>query len=134
MTAGHPRSFTSVKQLQKGIDAYLEDCKANDRPLSVSGLASDLGVCRETVFEYQKGTYGDEYSNPIKKVVQQIESAHAEGLLSGKLNTTGAIFTLKNNHGWKDQQHIEQTGESTQRLIVSVEDDEAMDDELENEY
>ena len=132
--AGKPRAFTSVDQLQDGIKAYLVDCEEKERPLTVSGLAADLEVNRETIFAYQRGTYGEEYSDPIKKVVQKIESEHAEGLLSGKLNTTGAIFTLKNNHGWKDQQHIEKTGETTQNVIVTVADDQAMDDELEDEY
>lgn len=134
MPGGQPRSFSSVEQLQTGIDAYKADCELNNRPLCMSGLASDLGVDRKTVYEYSVGNYGDEFSPPIKEVIQLIESAHAEGLLSGKLNTTGAIFTLKNNHGWKDQQHIENTGETTQRLIVTVQDDVDMDAELEDEY
>lgn len=103
MGAGRPRAFNSVEHMQGAIDEYLNACKTLKRPLSISGLAADLGVSRETVFSYQRGTYGAEFSDPIKRVVQKIEAQTAEGLLSGSVSTAGAIFTLKNNHGWKDQ-------------------------------
>ena len=75
----------------------------------MSRLAVHLGIGRSTLFEYASGKYGEEYSDTIKKAVQLIEAEHVEGLLTGKLNTAGVIFTLKNNHGWKDRQHIEET-------------------------
>ena len=132
---GRPRAFESVEQLQEGIDAYLADCVMNERPLTVSGLAADLGVDRQTVFEYQRGTYGAEYSYPIKKVVYKIEAQQAEGMITGKLNTTGAIFSLKNNHGWEDRKQVERSGETTQKIIrVTVADDKAMDEALEDEF
>ena len=103
--AGRPRAFKTVKQLQAGIDAYI----ATDEPLSMAGLAASLYVNKETVFAYQRGTYGDEYSDPIKRVVDLIEAQTVTGLLASKLNTAGAIFILKNNFGYKDQRHIEET-------------------------
>ena len=121
MTAGHPRSFTSVKQLQKGIDAYYAECKGGmsisvkgvpteiDEPLSVSGLAESLGISRVTLHLYSKGEYDEagEYSYAIKKAVAKIERAKIARATLGLYDKTICIFDLKNNHGWKDQQHIE---------------------------
>ena len=103
--AGRPRAFKTVVQLQKGIDAYL----VTDEPLSMAGLAASLGVNKDTVYVYQRGEYGDEYSDPIKKVVDLIEAQTVTGLLASKLNTAGAIFILKNNFGYRDQRYIEET-------------------------
>lgn len=119
MPAGRPRAFATVEDLQQGIDAYIAEALVTDDPISVSGLAAHLEVNRDTIFAYAKGDNGDEFSDPLKKVVQKIEAQHVTGLLKGQLNPTGCIFTLKNNHGWKDEKHIKE--ESTQTHSVDKE-------------
>jgi hypothetical protein len=106
-----PRSFTSVDDLQDGIDSYLAECKADDRPLTIAGLCVQLGICRETLSQYANGEYDDEenlYSDTLKNTKTIIEMNKNEGLLTGKYNPAGAIFDLKNNHGWKDRKETEE--------------------------
>ena len=137
MTAGRPRAFETVEDLQQGIDAYYAECEAIDEPLTVSGLADSLGVSRETVHTYSSGEYDNDehkYSDTIKKAVTKIERDKIAKAMLGKYDRTICIFDLKNNHGWKDQQHIENTGNTTQRIVVTVADDDAMDADLEDEY
>lgn len=122
--AGRPRAFKSVAELEKGIDAYfaspgtiqinVKDVGLLDvsEPLSVSALADSLGVNRDTLHQYSVGAYGDEYSDAIKKAVAKIERDKVSKAIVGQYDRTIAIFDLKNNHGWKDQQHIEQTGKN----------------------
>jgi hypothetical protein len=43
----------------------------------------------------------------IKAIEETLELRLAKGLLAGKLNATGAIFTLKNKYKWKDKHDIE---------------------------
>jgi hypothetical protein len=43
----------------------------------------------------------------IKTIEEILELRLAKGLLTGKLNPAGAIFTLKNKYQWKDRHDIE---------------------------
>ena len=116
--AGRPRAFATVDELQQGIDAFFAECAADERPLTVSRLALHLGVDSSTLREYRAGGYDDtdEFSAPIKKAIQQIEADKAEKAITGKYNSTFAIFDLKNNHGWRDEKHIKE--ESKREISV----------------
>jgi hypothetical protein len=59
-------------------------------------------------------------SETIKKVDSIIESRNVAGGINSKLNPTMVIFNLKNNYGWKDQQHIEQNQKNTSRVEVEI--------------
>jgi hypothetical protein len=69
------------------------------KPYTVSGLAVFLDTSRETLMDYQ-GRKG--FSDAIKRAKERCYSYTEEFLLSGK-NPTGAIFSLKNNYGWRDK-------------------------------
>lgn len=113
-------AFATVEELQQGIDKYFAEpgkvtinvkdvglVEVNE-PLSVSALADSLGVCRDTLHEYSRGTYGDEYSDTIKKAITKIERDKVSKAMIGQYDKTIAIFDLKNNHGWKDKKEIEE--------------------------
>lgn len=115
--AGQPRAFKSVKELEKGVDSYFAECNNNEfvlyragseiktsEPLTVSGLASSLGVDRMTLFRYAKGEYGDQYCDTIKKARAKIERDKLAKAMLGFYDKTICIFDLKNNHGWKDRE------------------------------
>ncbi len=100
------RAFKFDGELKDGIAGYLSACEAAERPLTIAGLCVHLGICRDTISLYANGEYDDEcncYSDTLKKVKLQIEMDKNEGLLLGRYNAAGAIFDLKNNHGWKDK-------------------------------
>lgn len=63
--------------------------------------------------EWEKTHEG--FSNAIKRVRELQEARTYRGALRGQLNPTMAIFGLKNNHGWRDQQTLEHTGDVTVR-------------------
>ena len=121
MPGGQPRSFQTLEALQQGIDGYYQDCKDNpikfhkhgaeieiSEPLTVSGLASFLDVSRETLHQYSRGTYGDEYSDAIKVAIAKIERDKVAKAMLGIYDRSICIFDLKNNHSWKDQQAPEE--------------------------
>ena len=104
------KSFNNVQELKDGIDEYLASCITDERPLTMSGLCVHLKITRETLSVYARGEYddninndNDSYSDTIKRVKLQVEMDKNEGLLTGKYNPAGAIFDLKNNHGWRDR-------------------------------
>ena len=121
-----PRKIDSPETLQAAFDEYIGHCKSYTKPvLSNSGKLVDVPTPRvPTVGEFcqfmkmERHTldeYGarPEFSATIKNIHAQIHDAKQIALLNGEGNTTGLIFDLKCNHGWKDKINIEHEGEVT---------------------
>lgn len=104
MNTGRPLKYTSVKAMQKDIDKYFAECDENKKPYTVSGLAYALGTNRQTLLNYEEK---EEFFDTIKKAKAKIEVFNEEQLYNKDVPTTGIIFNLKNNYGWKDKQEIE---------------------------
>jgi len=68
------------------------------KPYTVSGLAIYLKTSRETLMNYEKR---DEYFDTIKNAKDRVYAFVEESLFKGR--PTGAIFSLKNNYGWKNK-------------------------------
>jgi hypothetical protein len=123
---GRPRKIESPEALQQAFDEYMEHCATFTKSLlSNSGKLVDVPTPRvPTVGEFcrfikmERHTL-DEYalregfSATIKSIHAQIHDAKQIALLNGEGNTTGIIFDLKCNHGWKDKTTIEHEGEIT---------------------
>ena len=104
MNTGRPLKYTSVKAMQKDIDKYFAECDENKKPYTISGLAYALGTNRQTLLNYEEK---DEFFDTIKKAKAKIEVVNEEQLYNKDVPTTGIIFNLRNNYGWKDKQEIE---------------------------
>ena len=102
--AGRPRLYESTEDMQTKIDEYFFDEETKGKP-TMSGLAYFLG------FEDRHGLshYANypEFSTTVKKARSRVEMA-LEVHLYGQA-VTGAIFSLKNNFGWKDKREIDAT-------------------------
>lgn len=96
MPGGRPRLYTSVEEVEEIIDNYFLSLDS-DEIATISGLAMALGMSTETLREYAKK---DEFSGPIKKARQKVETSWEKALLRGG---SGPIFWLKNNAGWRDK-------------------------------
>ncbi len=105
---GRPRLFTDVKALQTRITAYFKVCDRDNRIYTIGGLAEALGVVRQTLLNYEGKP---EFLDTIKKAKTRIEARIEEMGLLGKVNSTFAIFWLKNNAGWRNEQHIKSESE-----------------------
>lgn len=116
---GRPLKFQSPEELDKRIDAYFDE---DDFP-TITGLALYLDTSRETLREYSERP---EFVDSIKRAVDRCEHFVNRGMLSGKLNVTGAIFNLKNNYGWKDktEQDLTSNGDSISPVMVKFVSDE----------
>lgn len=54
----------------------------------------------------------EEFSDLVKKAIEKQEAYIIDGAIKNKLNSTFAIFRLKQpQHGWRDQSQLETTGE-----------------------
>lgn len=134
---GRPMKYKDIKELQTAIDEYFDWCDNRIRtvyskksdgvieiidaaPYTMSGLASHLGIDRDTVLNYSKR---DEFFGTIKAARERVHADVEQRLMEG--NATGAIFNLKNNFGWKDrtEQDITTGGETIFAPIVRIIDE-----------
>lgn len=121
MNVGRPLKYKSVKAMQKDIDKYFADCDENGKPYTVSGLAYALNTNRQTLLNYEEN---EEFFDTIKRAKAKIECFNEEALYSKDVPTTGVIFNLKNNYGWKDKQEFEANVTYEDSLKRVVDEDE----------
>jgi ribosomal protein S14 len=110
-SAGRPPKYTEPSKMEVAIDDYFTQCKADDRPYTIMGLALALGMCRDTLCEYAKN---GEFSDIVKNAKLKVELSVEERLFAG--NPTGCIFWLKNHAGYKDKHETELTGKDGETL------------------
>ena len=121
---GRPMKYETAKQLERLFDAYIEECKRDERPLTITGLANAIEMSRESLIEY---SHKDEFVDTIKKYKSIVLQSLEERLVAGKSNPTGVIFNLKNNYGWEDKRVVESNNTN---VTLSIEDIEARKREL----
>ena len=68
--SGRPLKFKTPEKMQVEIDAYFNKCKADERPLTVIGLANALDIDRLTLINYAKRPA---FVNTIKRAKARIE-------------------------------------------------------------
>jgi hypothetical protein len=64
-----------------------------------------VGVPSKHVYDFE------EFSDPIKVLIDKKEAALERKALDGEVNTTMAVFSLK-QLGWSDKQQVEHSGET----------------------
>lgn len=118
---GRPLAFKTVEELDQKIDEYFDWCDNriqtvyskksdgvievnNPAPYTMSGLASWLGIDRDTLLRYSKK---EDFYGTIKAAREKVHADVETRLMEN--NATGAIFNLKNNFGWRDEKNIDLT-------------------------
>lgn len=112
--AKRPKYYT-VEQVDERIEAYFKECADEDIYPTVSGLAYEMDICRDTLLRYKKLDESEELSyisdvevrkkisNSIKRAYKFIEEGYEDKLVNGKTQAIGTIFALKNNFRWVDK-------------------------------
>jgi hypothetical protein len=86
---------------------------ADPAPYTMSGLARFLGVDRDTLLRYSKK---EEFYGTIQAAKAKVEEDVETRLLEGR-SSSGAIFALKNNHGWVDKTEVDNKHEMVQPIL-----------------
>lgn len=125
---GRPPAFNSVEELEQAINEYFDHCDNRIRhvydkksgtvleiidpePYTMAGLAYAIGIDRKTLYNYSKH---QDFFPTIKKARSKVQTDVERRLMEGQ--ATGAIFNLKNNFGYKDEQQIQVTN-PTQEIL-----------------
>jgi len=115
-----PRKFQDLEALETAINEYFQDCDNRNVPYTISGLAYTLHTSRRTLLNIQQGGYyPTEFIQLINLTKAKILCQLEEGMLSGRYNPAGSIFTLKNNFGYVDK--IETTIEVKDSIADTLE-------------
>ena len=128
---GRPAKYETVEDMQKLIVEYFNECEAEGKKPTVSGLGYVLGLSRKQLLEYEnyidKENVFDRFDdsiklgfrNTIKDAKRFIESCLEDKLINGTTTPIGLIFALKNNYGWVDKQEVVNTNNN---IEVKLED------------
>ena len=99
----------SAEQVEERIRQYHVYCLEHDMKPDMSGMAMALGTFRQTLWRWENGIESNKPAgvrDAIKKGREMNENIMVQMMQNGKLNPVTAIFLLKNNHGYKDQQDV----------------------------
>lgn len=133
MTAGRPLEYKGEETVME-VEVYLQGCKdeeyrriktegdsstSYDNKLrvklpSIEGLANELKISRETVYDWERKY--PEFSDIIKRVRQEQAKRLIDCGLSGDYNPTIAKVLLT-KHGYRDSQEL--TGKDGKDLNIS---------------
>lgn len=102
-----PREWDRAELLEQ-FEQYIE---STDIPI-VAQFADSAGIDRQRLYEW------DEFKDALKRCVQRKEAQLEFMALSGRVNCTMAIFSLK-QLGWKDTHHNEHTGKDGGPLVIT---------------
>ena len=103
---GRPRILRSPEQLDALVDEYVQQCRDNDEPLTLTGLILHVGLSSRSALDNYEGRPG--FLNSVKRAKLLIENGY-EIDLRRTGNPAGSIFALK-NMGWSDRQEFEFRG------------------------
>lgn len=137
-----PRVLNDVEKVQIKIDRWIADRRANDKPLTKTGLALALGISKDTLYRLERENdrrnaqlvidtnTGEEHllsvSDLIKRAVLAIEEDLNERAICR--GSVGAIFALKNWYGYADKKDIGvsqgTTAQAAERALTSAQIDE----------
>lgn len=124
---GRPLKFETLEELELKISEYFgmcdphiakrkvmreradgthfvaeEECITDQIPYTVTGLALFLDTSRQTLINYEERP---EFFDAIARAKLKCEQFAEQHLYTGK-TPAGAVFTLKNNFGWKDESTV----------------------------
>jgi hypothetical protein len=116
------------EEMNRRIDEYFELCEEKEDAPTWEGVAISLGPTKQTLSEWMHRN--DHIGESTKRAKAYCEQWIAKKMIMGKIPPIGAIFTLKNNYGWKDQKDLDVTskGQSIMGInYVSPTDAEVLD-------
>jgi serine protease inhibitor len=127
MGAGRPTKYNDAV-LEKTQD-YIKNFKSyGDMVPSVAGLADELGVARETVYDWCRQPEKCQFSDIVKRISTKQERELINGTLSGEFNAQVGRMML-GKHGYTETSQIDNissdgsmaTGKPTKIELVAYE-------------
>jgi len=107
---GRPRKFQDIADFEAEIAAYFAGRDAAEKPYTMHGLARALGCSRNTILNYEQYDDASAFVRAIKEARERVAEWTEDRLHTKGYHPASAIFSLKNNFGWKDVQEVQHQG------------------------
>lgn len=112
--AGQPTKYN--KEMLKDAKRYTKDCTEFEQIIpSVSGLATALGVSKQTLYNWADIPENKEFFDTLQLLHTNQETKLLNGGLSGNYNAQITKLMLA-NHGYSDQPKTQET----QKPVVNI--------------
>jgi hypothetical protein len=111
---GRPKKYTPefIAQLGQKLKKWIKDPKN----WWICNFAIENDIWEQRIYEFAQ--QDEDFSETLKKAEQIQKSRLVQLALAKKVDTTMAIFALKNVAGWRDKHEHEHTGESTIKIKI----------------
>lgn len=119
VTAGRPSKYSDeiCRKARLYVAGGYADC--GDVIPQIAGLAMEIGISRETVYEWASDPEKKEFSDIVANCMSAQERKLVNGSLLGTMNPTiSKLLLVKHGHSERIQQEV--TGADGQALALSV--------------
>ena len=100
-----PIDISDPIQVEDRLDWYFNHCIESDMKPTVKGFCNSLGISRNTLFEWRRGTFrADTHQAIVCRAYDLLEELWENYMQNGKINPVSGIFLGKNNFGYMDKQ------------------------------
>lgn len=97
------RKVENAEQLEERLAHFFLTCIENGELPAVEKMALALGVHRQTIWDWEKGSRGPEFSYLIRNAKSMISAIEGELAMKGEIDKTVYIFRAKNFFGMSDR-------------------------------
>lgn len=101
---GPAKKYPTPEEFDAAVDAYVQECKDEGKPVTWTGLALGMGFGGR--FNIDQYAHYPGFEHSVQRARTIVEHNYELRLHSG--SPTGAIFALK-NMGWRDDRAMDMT-------------------------
>lgn len=128
---GRPYAFSSIEQLDKDLDDYIDLCSRTNTTPTVASVALWLDCDRDTIYAHA-GNSNSIFSGTCKRIINMCHIALENRAIGNGMNSVLYMFLGKNYFGLKDDKNITVTP-ATSNSTNSQETMDAIQKQIEEE-
>ena len=128
---GRPYAFSSLEQLDKDLDDYIDLCSRTNTTPTVASVALWLDCDRDTIYAHA-GNSNSIFSGTCKRIINMCHIALENRAIGNGMNSVLYMFLGKNYFGLKDDKNITVTP-ATSNSTNSQETMDAIQKQIEEE-
>ena len=128
---GRPYAFSSLEQLDKDLDDYIDLCSRTNTTPTVASVALWLDCDRDTIYAHASNS-NSIFSDTCKRIINMCHIALENRAIGNGMNSVLYMFLGKNYFGLKDDKNITVTP-ATSNSTNSQETMDAIQKQIEEE-
>lgn len=130
---GRPKAFSSMEQLEKDLDEYIELCRRTDTTPTVASVALWLDCDRDTIYNHANNP-NSTFFGTCKRIINMCHVSLENRAIGNGMNSVLYMFLGKNYFGLKDDKNITVTPNIGDSGTNSQETMNAIQKQIEEEH